>query len=445
MKKMSAVSAADLDRMKKTYLQNEKARVVRNALTTNDIASISRVLEASAASPNMFSIDIKTMPVTNQMQSGRCWIFSALNVLREMMAKKYHIDKFEFSQNYIAFYDKLEKVNFFMEAVLQEIDTPMNSEVLRWLLETAVGDGGQWDMFVSLVKKYGLCPKTAMPETWQSSHTRAMNGILNGRLRKFAADVKKAHAAGDGKAVAGLKKECLQECYGLICDCFGLPPQTFTFEYCDSKKKYHAIYDVTPAELYEKYLQVDLDDYVGFIHAPTADKPYHQMYTVRYLGNVVAGNPISFLNLPLDEFKELILKQLKAGEPVWFGCDCGKDGNRETGLWDDKQFDYEHTLDMHLEMSKEDMLDTRHSAMNHAMVFTGVNLVDDKPNRWKIENSWGEKVANDGYYICTDTWFDKYVYEAVVNKKYLTKEQKKILKQKPAVLDPWDPFGSLAD
>ena len=203
MKKMSAVSAADLDRMKKAYLQNEKARVVRNALTTNDIASISRVLEASAASPNMFSIDIKTMPVTNQMQSGRCWIFSALNVLREMMAKKYHIDKFEFSQNYIAFYDKLEKVNFFMEAVLQEIDTPMNSEVLRWLLETAVGDGGQWDMFVSLVKKYGLCPKTAMPETWQSSHTRAMNGILNGRLRKFAADVKKAHAAGDDKAVAG--------------------------------------------------------------------------------------------------------------------------------------------------------------------------------------------------------------------------------------------------
>ncbi|MBQ3272441.1 MAG: C1 family peptidase [Solobacterium sp.] len=445
MKKMSAVSAADLDRMKKAYLQNEKARVVRNALTTNDIASISRVLEASAASPNMFSIDIKTMPVTNQMQSGRCWIFSALNVLREMMAKKYHIDKFEFSQNYIAFYDKLEKVNFFMEAVLQEIDTPMNNEVMRWLLETAVGDGGQWDMFVSLVKKYGLCPKTAMPETYQSSHTRAMNGILNGRVRKFAADVKKAHAAGDDKAVAGLKKECLQECYGLICDCFGLPPEKFTFEYCDSRKKYHAFFDVTPAELYEKYLQVDLDDYVGFIHAPTADKPYHQMYTVRYLGNVVSGNPISFLNLPLDEFKELILKQLRAGEPVWFGCDCGKDGNRETGLWDDGQFDYEHTLDMHLQMSKEDMLDTRHSAMNHAMVFTGVNLVDDKPNRWKIENSWGEKVANDGYYICTDTWFDKYVYEAVVNRKYLSREHKKVLKQKPTVLDPWDPFGSLAD
>ncbi|MBR2595588.1 MAG: peptidase C1, partial [Solobacterium sp.] len=180
MKKMQEIKLDELGKMRQNYLQNDKGRVVRNALTVNDIASISRVLEASAASPNMFSIDIKTMPVTNQLQSGRCWIFSALNVLREMMAKKYHIDKFEFSQNYIAFYDKLEKVNFFMEAVLQEIDTPLNSEVMRWLLETTVGDGGQWDMFVSLVKKYGLCPKTAMPETYQSSHTRAMNGILNG-------------------------------------------------------------------------------------------------------------------------------------------------------------------------------------------------------------------------------------------------------------------------
>ena len=445
MKKMQAIKKTELQKMRENYLQNEKARVVRNALTNNDINSISNVLEAYENNPNIFSIDIETMPVTNQMQSGRCWIFSALNVLREMMAKKYNIKQFEFSQNYVAFYDKFEKINYFLEASLQEIETPCNDQVMRFLLENAVSDGGQWDMFVSLVKKYGLAPKNAMPETYQSSHTMAMNQIINLRLRKFVADTKKLYAKGKTEEIKQEKEKCLQECYGLLCDCFGVPPTEFTFEYVDKKKVHHAKHNVKPIEFYEKYLKHDLDDYVGIIHGPTKDKPYHKMYTVRYLGNVVDGNPISFLNLPLDEFKDLILKQLKAGEIVWFGCDCVKEGNRKTGLWDDSQFDYETTFDMNLTMSKEDMLDTRHSAMNHAMVFTGVNLVKNKPTRWKIENSWGEDVANKGYYICSDTWFDKYVYEAVVHKKYLNKKLKEVIKQKPKMLDPWDPFGSLAD
>ena len=445
MGKMKAIKTNDLSKMRNTYLKDEKARVVRNALTNNDISKISNVFEASIENPNLFSIDIETMPVTNQMSSGRCWIFSALNVLREEMAKKYHIQEFELSQNFVAFYDKLEKVNYFLEASLQELDAPMSSETLRYLLENAIGDGGQWDMLVSLIKKYGLCPKTAMPETYQSSHTMNLNRLLNLRVRKFVADSKRLHAKKKDAEIPALKEACLQECYSLLCSSFGVPPQSFTFEYVDKKNKYHATYNVTPKAFYEKYLKDDLDDYVGIIHGPTKDKPYHKMYTVKYLGNVVDGNPVSFMNLPLNEFKKLILDQLKDSRLVWFGCDCGKDGNRETGLWDDQQFDYASTFDMDLDMSKEDMLDARHSAMNHAMVFTGVNLVKGKPTRWKIENSWGDKVANKGYYICSDTWFDKYVYEAVVHKKYLSPAQKKVLKLKPKVLAPWDPFGSLAD
>ena len=445
MGKMKAIKTNDLRKMRQTYLEDEKARVVRNALTNNDIAKISNVFEASAENPNLFSIDIETMPVTNQMSSGRCWIFSALNVLREEIAKKYKIKEFELSQNYVAFYDKLEKVNYFLEASLQELDEPMSSETLRYLLENAISDGGQWDMLVSLIKKYGLCPKTAMPEAYQSSHTMNLNRLLNLRVRKFVADSKRLHAKKKDEDIPALKEKALQECYNLLCSSFGVPPQSFTFEFVDKKKKYHAYYNVTPKAFYEKYLKDDLDEYVGIIHGPTKDKPYHKMYTVQYLGNVVDGNPVSFMNLPLNEFKKLILDQLKDGRLVWFGCDCGKDGNRETGLWDDTQFDYASTFDMDLEMSKEDMLDARHSAMNHAMVFTGVNLVKGKPTRWKIENSWGDKVANQGYYICSDTWFDKYVYEAVVHQKYLTPSQKKVLKLKPKVLKPWDPFGSLAD
>ncbi len=413
----------------------------------NDLAGISRVFEAEAGNPNLFSIDIKTLPVTNQMHSGRCWLFASLNLLREMLVKKYGIEgQFELSQNYMAFYDKLEKTNFFLEAALAEADAPFADETVRYLMETAVGDGGQWDMFVSLVKKYGICPKSAMPETYQSSHTQAMNRLLNRRLRKFAADLRTLKKEGKGEdALRKEKDKCLAECYGLIASCFGMPPAKFTFEYYDKDRGYHAFRDVTPAEFYKDYLNIDLDEYVGIIHGPTADKPYHKMYTVRYLGNVVGGNPVSFLNLPMDEFKEAILNQMKAGEIVWFGCDCGKDGDREKGLWDDKAFDYAGTFDMDLDFPKEAMLDARESAMNHAMVLTGVNLVDGKPTRWKIENSWGEDRANKGYYICTDSWFDKYVYEAVVHRKYLNDDQRAVLETEPTELKPWDPFGSLAD
>lgn len=443
MTKMEPIKASQLKQLEQEYAADPKAAVVRHALNRNDISTISSLLEASAQNPNLFSIDIKTMPVTNQMSSGRCWIFSSLNVMREIIARNYSIDEFELSQNYVAFYDKLEKINFFLECMLQELKSPLDSETMRYLLATGIGDGGQWDMLVSIIKKYGICPKSAMPETYQSSHTRAMNQILDLRLRRFAAESKKL--AGQPAQLKAVKAQCLKECYALLCDCFGIPPKQFTFEYRDSKKKYHAVEGVTPKEFYEKYLRVDLDEYVGIINGPTADKPFYRMYTVKYLGNVVDGNPVSFLNLPMPEFKQAILKQMKAGGLVWFGCDCGKDGDRPAGLWDDRQYDYAGTLDMHLDMSKAEMLDTWHSAMNHAMVLTGVNLVKGRPNRWKIENSWGDKIANKGYFLCSDSWFDKYVFEAVVNKKYLTAAQRACLSKKPVVLNPWDPFGSLAD
>ncbi|MBR2067757.1 MAG: peptidase C1, partial [Solobacterium sp.] len=273
---MSAITKKDLQSLRKNYEQNDKARVVKNALTKNDIQTISRVFDAEASNPNLFSIDLKTMPVTNQMASGRCWIFSAMNVFREIIAKKYEIKEFELSQNYIAFYDKLEKANWFMECVVKELDQPLSSAENRFLLEGAVGDGGQWNMLLSLVKKYGLCPKTAMPETYQSSHTRGMNAILNKRLRRFAIDIRKV----ERKEIAALREVCLKEIYSLLVSCFGMPPEEFTFEYEDKKGKYHAVHHVKPLEFYEKYLAIELDDYVNVIHGPTKDKKYYQIYSV---------------------------------------------------------------------------------------------------------------------------------------------------------------------
>lgn len=438
---MSAITKKQLQELRKNYMSDKQAHIVANALVKNSVSSISRVFDAEVNNPNIFSIDIKTMPVTNQMHSGRCWIFSALNVFREIIAKKYKIEEFELSQNYLAFYDKLEKCNWFMECIIKEIDAPLSSQENRFILETAIGDGGQWNMLLSLVKKYGICPKNAMPETYQSSNTHSMNDILNKRLRKFANDVHKA--AKD--QIEDLRNKCLEDCYKVIVTCFGLPPEKFTFEYYDKKNKYHADYDVTPLSFYKDYLAIDLDDYVSVINGPTSDKPYYQTFSVKHLGNVVQGEKISLLNLPMKEFKEATLKQMKAGDLVWFGCDCGRDGDRKTGLWDDNQYDYEGTFGIDLTLSKDEMLDTRHSAMNHAMVLTGVNLVKDKPTRWKIENSWGSDVANKGYYIASDSWFDKYVYVVAINKKYLSAKALAALKKEPIELEPWDPFGTLAD
>lgn len=438
---MKEITVEELQNMREAYLSDAKARVVRNALTKNDISTISRDFTAMCDNPSIFSIDLKTMPVTNQMQSGRCWIFSAMNVLREMIAKKYNIKEFELSQNYIAFYDKLEKANWFMDCVIAEKNSDINSPEMRYLLENAIGDGGQWNMLVSIVKKYGICPKTAMPETYQSSHTGNMNRILNRRLRKFACDIRKMNE----EELQAYRTKTTKEIYGLIASCFGLPPVSFTFEYVDKDENHHAEYDVTPLDFYHNYLGEDLDDYVNIINGPTADKPYYKQYFVKYLGNVANGNPISLVNLPMEEFKAAILAQLKDGYPVWFGCDCGADGDRETGLWDDQAFAYGDTFDMDLDMEKAEMLDFRQSAMNHAMVFTGVNLVDGRPTRWKIENSWGDKVANKGYYTCSDTWFDKYMYAAAVNRKYLSEKALVALREEAVELEPWDPFGTLAD
>lgn len=439
---MNEITGSMLHELRENYEKDEKARVVRNALTKNDIGSISRRLEGTADNPDIFSIDLKTMPVTNQLQSGRCWIFSSMNFLREKIGKKYNIKEFELSQNYIAFFDKLEKANWFMECTLNEIDNPIDSDKMRFLLQWAVGDGGQWNMIQSLVKKYGLCPKSAMPETYQSSHTRNMNLILNRRLRKFVVDTRKA----DKEDIPALKQQALKEIYSLIASCFGLPPTEFTFEYEDKDEQHHAEYHVTPLDFYQNYVGTDLDDYINVINAPTSDKPYYKTFTVEYLGNVVNGNDICLLNLPMDEFKKATVEQLKSGEPVWFGCDCGPDGDREAGLWDDTQNDYEHTFDIDLSMTKAEMLDSMESAMNHAMMFTGVNLDENgNPNRWKIENSWGDKIAHKGYFIGSDTWFDKYMYVVAINKKFLSEEALAALEEQPIQVAPWDPFGTLAD
>ncbi len=423
------------------YEADPLAKTLTAAASGIDLATIARDPAQAAKMSRSFSIEIKTTGITNQKQSGRCWLFASMNLMREQVIRKCNLESFELSGNYFAFWDKFEKINFFLESVIDSSDLPVGDRTLDWILG-GVGDGGQWDMMVSIVKKYGVVPKSVMPETFQSTATRGLSQFLNMHLRKDAIELRKL--VSEGKDPSARKEEMLSDYFRALCICFGEPVQQFDFEYRDKDREFHADYGLTPLSFYEKYVGIELSDYVSVINAPTKDKPFYKTYTVKYLGNVIGGG-IRYLNLPIEELKALTIQQMKDGEPVWFGSDCGKYGDRKTGIWDPQSFRYDEILGMDFSISKEERLDYRDSAMNHAMVLCGVNLDENgKPNRWKIENSWGDEAGEKGYFVASDAWFDEFTYQVIINKKYLKNEWLKVLSEEPIELEPWDPMGTLA-
>ena len=444
---MRGVSPAELAGFQAAYEGDGLRRAMSGALYQTDLNKLLRTPEAARTTPFHFSVDIRTMKAADQQSSGRCWLFAATNVLREHLAKKLNLEQFELSQSYLAFWDKFERCNYFLEAVLETAELPLTDRIVNYLLsDGGVSDGGQWDMFAALVRKYGAVPKHAMPETYQSSHTAAMNAVLRRYLRKGALMLRNLAAGGADREELELQKKVqLSKCWSFLASCYGQPPVSFDFEYTDKDKVYHRDEGLTPESFRDKYFGDLLDDCVSLINAPTAGKPFDKIYTVKYLGNVAEDRGLRHLNLPMEELKAAVLRQLEAGEIVWFGSDCGKYGDREAGIWDDASFQVEPVTGLDESMSKAEMLDSCESRMNHAMCLTGVNLgPDGKPNRWKIENSWGTDRGKDGYFTASDSWFDRFVYQAVVHKKYLG-EKAALFETEPVVLDPWDPIGSLAD
>ena len=427
--------------------ESQRANLVAmNAVTANGLMASAVSRAAVENDVHEYSISLEQGDITNQKQSGRCWMFAALNTMRYQVMKKCNLKTFELSQAYLFFWDKLEKSNYFLESILETVELPTSSRLVSYLLTSPVGDGGQWDMLCNLVKKYGVVPKTAYPESKASSGSREMDGTLTEKLREDACILRRMYKEHlDMDTIRERKTEMLNEIYRLLCICLGEPPKSFTFEYRDEDKNFHRETDLTPKSFFEKYVGINLDDYVSLINAPTSDKPYSHSYTVKYLGNVREGNAVRYLNLPIEELKKAAIAQLKDGRPVWFGCDVGKHSDRDSGVMDLDIRSLETLLDTKFTMTKAERLDYGQSLMTHAMVFQGVNLDENgQPNRWRVENSWGKDPGKDGYYLMTDRWFDEYMYQIVVNKKYLTDEQLAAYQADPIELEPWDPMGSLA-
>lgn len=441
-----SITKEALEQFSEQCMSDQACRVAMNAVRENGLYAAAKNGDAQRTTRHSFSVNLKQGAITDQKQSGRCWMFAALNTFRFEIMKKLNLETFELSQNYMLFYDKLEKANYFLESILDTLEEPTEGRLISWLLAAPVNDGGQWDMLCNLVRKYGVVPKYAMPETKASSSTGEMNRTLTVRLREDACRLRKAYAQGADRAeLAGKKEVMLADIYRILCICLGEPPKTFDLETEDKDKTFIRDRNLTPTVFFEKYVGLNLDDYVSLINAPTADKPFHRSYSVKFLGNVKEGRPVRYLNLEIQELKKAAIAQLKDGSPVWFGCDVGKCASREGGILDTNIRCLDQLLHVDFGMTKAERLEYGESLMTHAMVFQGVNLDEEgRPNRWRVENSWGEKAGEKGYYVCSDSWFDEFMYQIVVHKKYLPEAFMAEYEADPILLEPWDPMGSLA-
>ncbi|MBS0685984.1 C1 family peptidase [Streptococcus suis] len=443
---MSTLDFDFTERLYANYLANPSLQATENAVSHNGLLKSLETRQSAIDNDYVFSIDLTKDAVSNQKASGRCWMFAALNTFRHKLISDFKLENFELSQAHTFFWDKYEKSNWFLEQIIATADQEIGSRKVKFLLDTPQQDGGQWDMVVALFEKYGVVPKSVYPESISSSASRELNQYLNKLLRQDAQILRDLLAKGASSEEVQIQKEnLLQEIFNFLAVNLGLPPRSFDFAYRDKDNVYHRDTNVTPQAFYEKYIGLKLSDYVSIINAPTTDKPYNKSYTVELLGNVVGAPAVRYLNVEMNRFKELAIAQLKAGESVWFGSDVGQSSNRQTGIMATNTYDFSSGLGIHFHQDKAGRLDYSESLMTHAMVLTGVDLDDNElPLKWKVENSWGDKVGDKGYFVASDSWMDEYTYQIVVRKEFLTQEELAAYQAQPQVLAPWDPMGALA-
>jgi len=420
-------------------------RQMQNAVTVTSVDNLALNRAVMTSLDDSFSCKLDDWSVTNQKRSGRCWIFAGTNLLRVGAMKKMNLKEFEFSQSYIFFWDKIERTNYFLESIIDTTDRPDGDRTVDFLLANVLSDGGQWNMFVSIVRKHGLVPKTAMPESESSSNSSMMNNILKAKLREGAKRLRDMQGNGAGIAeLRNAKHEILTVIYRILSIHMGTPPSRFEWQWRDKDNKFHRDGEMTPQEFTTKYITLNLDEYVCLVHDPRPSSPFGRTFTVAYLGNVIGGEPVKYLNVDIDMMKKIAMRTILDGQPVWFGCDCSKQMDRDLGLWDSRLFDYESVYDTKFALNKADRLIYHQSRMNHAMLFTGVDVVDGKSRRWRVENSWSDESGRKGFFIMDDSWFDEFMFEIAAQKSYLPENLQKALTLKPIVLPPWDPMGSLA-
>ena len=438
------VTEAQIEEFRKSFDSDPSATIAQNAVSNADLSTLALRRDLVQNMDFSFSTKLDEWSATNQRRSGRCWLFATLNLFRVGAMKKMNVKNFEFSQAHIHFWDKLERANHFLEAILETSDRPVDDRTIHFLLSDPIGDGGQWNMAMNLIRKHGLVPMSAYPESHSSSNTRSMNTVLKDILRTTASEIRRIlDGGGSNNEARKHKEERMKEIWRVLCIHLGTPPEKFDWQWRDKDNEFHRKGTMTPLEFVDEYVEVDWEEYICIVNDPRNE--YYRTYTVDFLQNVAGGPPVVYLNVPSHEMKDITQRLLEDGVPVWMGCDVGKNMARKRGLWDAELYDLKGLYGIQFGMEKADRLRFGQTMMTHAMLFTGVDVVDGKPRRWRVENSWGSEDSGEkGFYTMNDNWYDEHMFEIAAPKDYLTDEMKSGLKGDPIVLPAWDPMGSLA-
>ena len=426
------ISAEMLSEISKGYEGNASDKAIRNALAGSSIATLAVNADNAAMIDTHFSDRVKTKGITDQQSSGRCWLFTGLNVLRAKMIDKYDLPGMEFSQNYLFFYDQLEKANLFLQGIIDTKDLSFEDRKVDWLFSNPLSDGGQFTGVSNLIVKYGLVPSEAMPETYQSNNTSNMATLLKLKLREYGLDLREAAAEGaSAKKLQKMKVEQLSEVYRMLVLCLGEPVKEFEW----NKKMY------TPKSFYEEFIGEDLENnYVMVMNDPCRE--YGKVYEIDYDRHVYDGHNWLYVNLPVERIKEMAIASIKDNTAMYFSCDVGKFIDRKKGVLDIANFDYESLMGVTFGMDKKERVQTHASGSSHAMTLIAVDVCEEtgKPVKWMVENSWGPASGYQGCLIMTDEWFNEYMFRLVVEKKYVPEDILKMLEQEPTLLPAWDPM-----
>ncbi|MCF0175722.1 MAG: C1 family peptidase [Bacteroidales bacterium] len=435
-----AITPDMLSRISAKYEGTASDKAIKNALAGTSIATLAINSENAAMIDTHFTDQVKSKGITDQKSSGRCWLFTGLNVLRAKSMEEFELPEFQFSQNYCFFYDQLEKANLFLQGVIDTRKMPMDERKVDHLFANPVSDGGTFTGVVDLVNKYGVVPSEAMPETFCSNNTSQMAMLLGRKLREDGLRLRGAAADGaNEKTLAAMKEEQLAEIYRVLCLCLGVPPQEFTWTRCDKDGKIVAMEKHTPISFRDKYAANELfDGYVMLMNDPSRE--YGKIYDIDYDRHVYEGHNWLYVNLPIEDIKKMAIASIKAGDAMYFSCDVGKFLDRTKGTLDLANFDYSSLLGIDFTMDKRERIITHASGSSHAMTLVAVNVLEDgSTDKWMVENSWG-MTGYKGHLIMTDEWFDEYMFRLVVKTKYVPSDILGMFRQKPVLLPAWDPM-----
>ncbi len=422
-----------------SFKKSKSNIALQNAISNNKINDLAYNRNTAKKEDHLFAVEIKTGSITDQKRSGRCWMFTSLNVFRPIVMKKLNIADFEFSENYLYFWDILEKSNMFLERIIASANKNIYDREVSELLNSPVDDGGAWNTFTNLVKKYGLVPKDAMPETKQSMSTSKMISLINDKLRQSALNMRALiKNKKSNKEINDLKIQSLKDIYRILALSLGEPPTSFQWRYKDKNNKISVYKTYTPMSFWTEMIGSNLDNYVMFIDDPT--RPYYKLYTKENDKNVYEGQDWTYINIPAKDLKPYAIASLKAGDIMYFSCDVGKELSKENGTLDLKNYDYNDLFGVDFSMTRAQRMLSHQSGSTHGMALCGVDF-DKKgnPTKWKLENSWGADYGNHGYLTMTDDWFTQYFFRMVINKKYLNQKLLNILNQKPIKVPFYNP------